>query len=412
MSVKGIIIKTILGLLAVAILVGSIYQLLKPADDGGADTIDVYMADASAVTRVDIKGEDEYALVKDGEAWVMEGVEGVKVNQTFADTLVKSLCNIKSPMKVDSFGVKLSDYGLEEPLVTAKLDFDGKEKSVYVGSQSGEYYYLKLDADIYLVSAPDLYMVFLEKIKYLDDTVLAMYADSVTSVSYKDVLLEKDEDGWMQKTPYEMAADNDKVNAMLEEMSDISALEIVKRDEIKGGEPVRVCLMLGEENAVTFDVNGSYILFEHAEYGYKVADSEVAFLNNTGFDLVQKYIAPIAINEVKGVKFTSNEGVLDFTIEAPDSEAPVFYKNGVEVSEVLFRNLYQNLMGLTAANEGVADGIVEYDITFTKTDGGIYSVKFISASESEYVIDINGVKSFLINKKSVVDVFELAKKVE
>ena len=411
MSVKGIIIKTILGLLAVVILVGSIYQLLKPADDGGADTIDVYLADAAAVTSVDIKGADEFTLTRAGEEWVMEGIEGVRVNKTFADTLVKSLCNIKASMKVDSFGIKLADFGLEEPLVTATLDFDGKKKSISVGNQSGEYYYLKNDSDVYLVSAPDLYMVFLEKIKYLDDTVLSMYADSVTALSYKDVILEKGEDGWMEKAPYAIAADNDKVKAILDEMSDIVAESIVKKDKIKGGEGVSVALITGDI-AIAFEVNGSYICFEHAEYAYKVSDSEVAFLNTTGFDLAQKYVAPIAISSVSRVTLTSNEGVLDFTIEAPDSEAPVFYKNGVEVSEVLFRNLYQNIMGLVFTREGRVDGVVEHDITFTKTDGSIYSVKFLPISESEYAVDINGEKNFVVNKKSVTDIFELAKKVE
>lgn len=409
MSIKGIIIKIVLGLLAVAILAGSIYQLLKPADDGGEDLIVVYSADASKVERVEIKGEDEFSLSKSGDGWVMEGVEGVKVNQTFAVTLVKSLCNLKSPMKVDSFGVKMADYGLEEPLVTATLDFGGKEKKIYVGSPSGEYYYLKNDGDVYLVSAPDLYMVFLGRIKYLDDTVLSMYADSVTGLSYGDVRLEKSEDGWMEKAPYQAMADNDRVKAIIEEMSDISATEIVNREEIDESKGVNVSLLINNDTALSFGVYGSYIAFEHSEYAYKVGENEVAFLNVTGFELMQKYVAPIPINEVKSVKFTSNEGIIEFTIDSPESEAPVFYKNGAEVSEVLFRDFYRNLMSLMFAKEGVAEGIVEYDITFTKTDDSIYTVKFISASESEYSVDVNGEKSFLVPKKNVVDIFEAAK---
>lgn len=409
MSIKGIIIKIVLGFLAVGILAGSIYQLLKPADDGGKDTIEVYTADAATVKRIEIKGKEEYTLVRSGEEWIMEGVEGVKVDKTFADTLVKSLCNINSPMKVDSFGAKLSDYGLDEPLVTAKLDFGGKEKNIYVGKQSGEYYYLKSDGDIYLVSEPDLYMVFLEKIKYLDDTVLSMYADSVTALSYKDVVLEKGEDGWVEKAPYATLADNDRVKEILDSVSDISAMEIVNRDEIESAEAINVSFVIENSNSVTFDVYGSYIVLENAEYAYKVSEGELAFLNVTGFDLISKYVAPIAISEVSAVRFTSNEGVIEFTIEAPASEAPVFYKNGIEVSDVLFRDFYQSLMGLVFSKEGSVEGIVEYDITFTKTDGEIYSVKFLPISESEYAVDVNGKKGFTVNKKSVTDIFEAAK---
>lgn len=412
MSIKGIIVKIISGLLAVGILAGSIYQLLKPANDGGEDKIEVYSADAALVTEVEIKGEEEYTLVKDGEEWVMKGVEGVKVNRTFADTLVKSLCNIESPMKVNSFGVKMADYGLEEPLVTAKLSFGGKEKKIYVGNPSGEYYYLRLDGDVYLVSAPDLYMVFLGKIKYLDDTVLSMSAGSIASLSYGDVVLERAGDGWLEKAPYEVAADNDAVNALLEEMSDITAAEIVSVSEVDKSNAVKVSVQPDNAEEVSFNVCGEYIVFENAEYAYRVSDNERAFLNVTGFDLASKYVAPIAISEVGAVKLTSNEGVIEFTIEAPASEAPVFYKNGVEVSEVLFRSFYQSLMGLTFTREGSVEGVVEYDVTFTKTDGSICSVKFLPISESEYAVDVNGVKGFVVNKKSVADIFEAAKKLQ
>lgn len=412
MSVKGVIIKIVLGILAIAILAGSIYQLLKPADDGGVDSIDVHQADASLVERIKVEGLEEYSLVKDGDEWIMEGVEGVKVNQTFADTLVKSLCNIKSPMKVDSFGVKLSDYGLEEPRITAKLDFGEKEKSISVGNASGEYYYLKADSNVYLVSAADLYMAFLDKIKYLDDGVLSLNADSIKEISYKDVKMQKTENGWVETAPYNVNADNDKIKAMIEELSDISALEIVDKSKIKGGELIQVALLLEDENVISFDVNGEYILFEHAEYAYKVAENELAFLDVTGFDLIQKYIAPIAINEVASVKLVSNEGIIEFTIEAPGSEAPVFYKNGAEIQEVLFRDFYQNLMGLTFTKEGAVEGMVEYSVTFTKTDGSSYIVQFLPYSESEYAVDVNGVKNFVVNRKSVIDVFEKAKNVK
>ncbi|MBQ3110067.1 MAG: DUF4340 domain-containing protein [Clostridia bacterium] len=409
MSVKGIIIKIVLGLLMVAILAGSIYQLLKPTDDGGNEAIVVYTADPESVEKVQIKGAEEFTLIKKGSEWTMEGVEGVKVDKTFADTLVKSLCNIQSPMKAD--GVKAAECGLEEGAVTVTLDFGSKTKTISIGSESGEYRYLKMqdDRDIYLVLQPDLYMVFLEKIKYLDNTVLQMYEDKVKMLEYNDVTLEKTESGWVEKTPYDKPADEAKIKSILEEMSDISAIEIVPKDEVAEAEAKPVAVTLNDGTKLVFDVIGDCIIYENTDYAYRVAENELAFLNTTGFDFIGKYVAPIAITEVSGVKMVSNEGIVEFKIEAPDSEAPVFYKNGAEVSAVLFRDFYQKLMGLTFTREGSVEGVVEYSITFTKTDGTTCAVQFLPISESEYAVDVNGEKGFVVNKKSVKDIFEAAK---
>lgn len=409
MSVKGIIIKIVLGLLAVAILAGSIYQLLKPADDGGNEAIVVYTADSEAVEKVQIKGADEFTLVKKGNEWIMEGVEGVKVNKTFADALVTSLCNIQSPMKAE--GVNAAECGLEEGAVSATLDFGSKTKTVFIGNESGEYRYVKMqgDRDIYIVLQPDLYMVFLEKIKYLDSTVLQMYPDKVKLLEYNDVVLEKTEDGWFEKAPYDTSADESLVNSILEEMSDISAVEIIAEDEVPEAEEKQVSITLNDGTKLAFCVVGDCIIYENAQYAYRVAENELNFLNTTGFDFISKYVAPIAITEVKGIKMVSNEGIVEFTIEAPNSDAPVFYKNGAEVSDVLFRDFYQKLMGLTFTKEGSVEGMVEYSITFTKTDDTTCVVQFLPISESEYAVDVNGTKKFVVNKKSVTDIFEAAK---
>lgn len=409
MSAKSIILKIVLGLLAVAVLAGGIYSMLKPPTSDGVEDISVFSADAASVKRVEIKGDENYALEKTDEGWVMEDIEGIAVDQTFADTLVKSLCNIESPMHAGSGA--LSDYGLDNPAIEAKLVFEKGEERVLVGNASGEYYYVKMakERDIYIVSAADLYMVFLEKIKYLDNTVLTMYADDVTALSYKNVALEKTDDGWMEKAPYDFVADADKVKTILDSLSDISAMEIVNKDEVdvKAGEEVTVTLIGG--NTLSFEVCGNFIIYKDTDHAYKVSGDELSFLDVTGFDLLSKYVAPIAISEVSAVKFISDEGVIEFTIEAPASEAPVFYKNGSEVSEAIFRGFYQNLMGLVFTKEGTAEGRVLYEIAFSKTDGEVYSVKFAETTENELLLDINGLKGFTVNKKTVTDIFEMAK---
>lgn len=415
MSAKSIILKIVLGLLAVAVLAGGIYFMLKPQEAEKVENKVVFSADSAGVEKVEITGERNYSLVKTGDGWVMENLESIKVDKTFADTLVKSLCNIKSPMQANSAEATLSDFGLDKPAIEAKIVFAANEESLLVGNASGEYYYVKLarDEDVYLVSAADLYMLFLEEIKYLDDTVLQMYVDDVVMIAYSDVSLLKEEGGWIQKTPYNHLADEGEVKAeILEKISDISAIEIVPKEDVDFSRAVKVLITLADGTMLDFDVCGNYISYKNTNHAYKVSDDEVSFINVSAFDLINKYVAPIAITDVSGIKFASPEGEVNLTIEAPASEAPVFYKDGIEAIDASFRNFYQALMSLVVTKEGKASGEAEYEIVFTKTDGATHAIKFIGATESEFAVDINGEQNFLINKKSVTDVFENLKNIE
>ncbi len=417
MSGKSIVLKIVAGLIAVALLVCAIVFLAqdKEAEDLGGN-VAIYSRDEESVTRIEVKGEEEYILTKNGDEWEMEGMGDIGINKTFADTLVKSVCNIYSPMKVGENILDLSQYGLKDPAVTVKLVMGNKEEYIYVGNASGEYYYLKTSVDnsVYIVSENDLYMVFLDKIKYLDNTVLAIDPSLITQVQHDRLNLVKQGDDWYETNPYEHLADGEAVNSkILSCFTSVSATEIVKKEDITYEKEALVQIFLSDGTEFEFMVwDNSYIAFFTSDYAYKVNEEDVAFLTVNGFDLLNKYVAPIAISQVTGIEFVSPVGVTKLTIEAPSTEAPVFYKDGVEVSDASFRGFYQSLMGLMFVKEGVAEGAAEYVITFTKESGEVYSMGFISANDSEFAVSINGKSDFMVNKKAVTDIFDALKNIE
>lgn len=417
MSGKSIAVKIVAGLIMVALLVCAIVFLSqdkKEEDLGG--NVAIYSRDEESVKSIEVKGAEEYVLTKKGDEWEMEGMRGIGINKTFADTLVKSVCNIYSPMKVGENILDLSQYGLKDPAVTVKLVMDNKEEYIYVGNASGEYYYLKTSGDnsIYIVSENDLYMVFLEKIKYLDNTVLAVDTSLITQVQHDKLNLVKKGDDWYETYPYEHLADSDAVNSLIiSRLAYVSASEIVKKNSLNPKEKVLVQICLSDNTEIEFEVwDSSYVSFFASDYAYKVTAEDVAFLNVSGFDLINKYAAPIAISEVTGIEFVSPAETITLTIEAPSTEAPVFYKNGSEVTDVSFRSFYQLMMGLMFTKEGTVEGTAEYAITFSKENGEVYSMGFISANDTEFAVSVNGKTEFMVNKKSVTDIFDALKSIE
>ncbi len=414
MSSKKILIKVVVGILLAAVLAGGIYYLSMGTKKDEHENFIVHSASWEDVTKIEVVGEEEFSLVKDDTGWVMEGFEDIEVNNVFADTLAKSMCNITSPMVLEE-DVKEADCGLDNPAATVKIEFKTGDCKIKVGKQSGEFYYVKAEGkrDIYLVNKEDLYMMFLGMMKYLDNTVFSIEED-VKRVEFNGIVLTSDGTDWFEEMPYTQLADKSKVEAVVEKIKHIDAQEIItKDDDIELGEPVYVKLELADGETAEFEAyQEGYIRLKDGEYLYRVAGEEIDFTAMTGFDFLAKYVAPVAINEVSKIELVNGGTITTLSIEAPSGEAPVFYKNGVEAKEESFRLFYQNLVSLTVTGEGFGEGAVERAVVFTKENGELYTVEFMSLSQIDYCVRINRKDCFIINKKAVSDVFEAVKSIE
>lgn len=415
MSVKSIVIKAVALLCAVLILVLCAVLLLAPEEKETNDMIEVFTLDERLVDKICIKGEEEYCLYKADTRWEMEGYEGIGVNATYANTLVKSMCNITSPMKAADNAENLADYGLMSPQVEVELYTENEVKRIFIGNASGEQHYLKLEdaAAVYVVNNADLHMVLMDKIKYLDNTVIQIDTDAIEKISFGSTYLEKRDGAWYMLSPFECKADDDKVKAYVTDCFDeITCYDIAIADGIKGVKNSDVVLTLSDGKEVVIELWGQYIILSGDRFAYKVKSDEMSFLTLDAFELVFKYVAPIPISEVSELELEWSKGECKFYIDAPASEAPIFYKDDREVSEEKFRSFYQSLMSLCVTKKGEGEGEAEYKLIFTKTNKEKYTVEFISANESEFAVKINGKTNFMITKKAVSDVFAKLNEVE
>lgn len=417
MSVKSIVVKVIIGVIIISILVGLIYFLSIPEKEEKQEIISVFSENEEAVQKIELLSENPFSLVKADEKWVMEGMEDIRVNDGYAKSLVKSMCNISSPMLAEENVMNDAKYGFDDGLLV-NITFHGGMETVKIGDKSGGFYYVSIEGedDVYIVNENDLYMVFMDKIDYLDKAAFSVDENTASYIEYSDVVLVKENEDWQEEKPYRHLTDSNMVKTkVVTPLFSIDAVEIVKKADVDLAKETEVYIKAGEEE-YRFNVSkgnkGYYIEKESSDYVYRVTDAAVSFTKVTGFDLLAKYVAPVEITEVTEIKMISPEETVVLSIEAPSTQAPFFYKDGKEVTEESFRSFYQILMGLTFKSEGTASGSGEYAVIFTKENGEKLDVRFISADESQYAVSINGKTEFLLLKKSVTDVFDYLKNIE
>lgn len=417
MSVKSIVIKVVIGVLVISLLGGAIWFLSAPTPQEEKEIIKVLDENWENAVSVTVWSDNSFTMTKNHEGWVMEGMEGVNVNSAYAQSLVKSLSELSAYMIVEEDAESYSPYGLSEPLLTITVDYGDYTRCINIGNNNGSFYYVNTEKSlcIYAVNSQDLYMAMMDKMSYLDMTAFEADESEVDYVSFNGITLKKTGDDWQEEAPYNLLTDNSAVkNLVVKPLSKIEAFEIVKKDDINLTNGTKVSV--GEREAVSefyvCENEECYVYFENSRYAYKVTDSAVSFVHVTGFELISKYIAPISITEISRMEFISPDETVVLSIEAPSTQAPVFYKDFKEVNEESFRNFYQIFMGLTFKGEGEAYGESEYSVVITKESGEVMNIGFIPINGSEYGVKINSRVQFTIFKKSVTDVFDYLKNIE
>lgn len=411
MGVKSILLKVLIGSIITAFLIGVIYFLSRPQEEPKEESITVFTSNPDEIRRIEIKEEESFALVNRGGEWAMEGMEDIALVSNLAETLAESLANITSPLLAEQKSSDLGKFGLEEPRAEIKLVFGDDEQTFFVGDKSGDYYYFRSASseDVYVVSYDTVYLALSGKMSFLSKTFYTADAEDILKISYRDVVLEREGDGWREKSPYDMPADKNSVESVvLEPVTSIAAAEILTEAKMpKNDTTIEITSGDGEDRIKVSEAQDGfrYLTRENSRYIYKVSESSLSFLDTGGFDILSLYVAPIDIQNAERIEFSSPEGECVLSIEAPASEAPVFYKDGKEADETNFRDFYQTLVSLQFKGEGKAQGSAEYTVTFFKTDGEVYNIEFVPFSDSDYAVRLDGKSGFTVSKKSVTDLF-------
>ena len=421
MSIKSIVVKVIVGCVLIGLLLSAIYFLSRPEEKVEKSEIQVLKLEADKAQKIEVLSTDGFTLNLIDGKWKMEGMEEIGVNQAYASALAMSVSDIFASVPVGE-SADLSPYGLENPYIEVVTTYQDGKESVKIGKQTGNLRYVSISDSnvVYAVENEELYMTLMDKADYLDKRAVSLEGERITFFSVGDMHLRTKGDDWYQEKPYNRLADGNIVKNLISTISEITATDILPYEAVKAHFEENECkeVMIESENEsasfslCTKDETFTYLLPEGGNFVYKVLNENIRFVKITPFDVIVKNIAPIAISEVETIKFTSPEKTTVLSIEAPGSEAPLFYKDTKQVTEESFRAFYQKLMSLLISGEGEASGAAKYAIEISLENGEKMDVRFIAKDENLFAVSINGKTQFTISQKAVKDVFECLRNIE
>lgn len=244
----------ILLLIAMVVLIGAYIWLVKyndkkeagTADDTDTKTETVADIAADSIKTIYFKNENAEMTLAKGEedTWKNSADELFPVNQTYAQNMASAFKSLTSTRTIPEGSGELSDYGLENPVVTVTItDKDGKETSIFLGSEApvggGYYASLKGDSKIYIIAA-SFYNNFNYNLTQMAavETIPSITAANITHLIVKnkdkpdfEVLYDKNNtsdfaglSNWTLREPYKtpLSADADAVSTLMGNYSALS----------------------------------------------------------------------------------------------------------------------------------------------------------------------------------------------
>ena len=173
MSNKRFIINILIVAVVIALLVGALYYLSRPAEDNGpGDTVvDEQRITVFSVSPADMLSADvtnkygSYALYRAGGGWNLAGFEGMHLDVNMLDALTNSFSKVTSSQLIDENPGNPGDYGLSAPTATLALGTSGGGRTFYIGNETpdGRGYYFSTDESsaVYLMDSYVADVVFL-----------------------------------------------------------------------------------------------------------------------------------------------------------------------------------------------------------------------------------------------------------
>ena len=133
-----ILLSVFVAFLFLYFIIGKVNE--KQAENDGEDTIMVTDFD-SLVSMQYTNGETTLSFVKEEEAWKVKDNDEITLDSDSVEAIASTLSQVAA-VRVLEGADELSNYGLDEPAYTIKLESEtGVTLTLYIGAASGDNYY-------------------------------------------------------------------------------------------------------------------------------------------------------------------------------------------------------------------------------------------------------------------------------
>lgn len=412
---------------------------------------------------------DTIEVIRKENDWSIKGYEDVELNEDNINMLVKNLASLEYDSKICDVTnattvEELKAYGLDLPRIKATINFkDNSVVVVKIGklTTDGEFSYVMLEGGdgVYLVEGlvTNRYNYSLNELVSKDVTsinpVQILYVD-VKQRDKEEIEIEYKENG--EGNVANLASYGMQALTMHKPMSgaavyptNLQSTILAKTTGFVLGDIVEVkpksLASYGFDNPYIQvslrDANGSFsfkIGFEADENNYycMVDDRNVVYTvskelitpyeNANIIDFIERFIALVYKKDVKEVEVSNGTEAYKLVLkenpeaekkseEDNDDDTRIGVLNGKELDEDSFSNFYQSMIGITFDSITNKEPISEnpsVTMKYTMLDGSVKEVKYYEYKPNNnfYIAEVDNDTSRLVNKQSLKNVFEYAKK--
>jgi len=424
-----IVLAVVTALVITLVFINSIST--KENKNGNAETetnesIAVLKIEPSDVAKIIVKADnEEYVVAPKGDDWIIESDSTLRIKPSTIQSFVYSCTTIHADSVISENSVDAEKYGFNEPqgIVTVFLK-NGERKIISIGDATidgkNNYIMISDDEKIYLKSAYGVSKLLPQKRSFVNLNLLSVDTEDITSLSHvqiskqgkTDVKIESvGENVWKMTKPVyaevngQVLADN-----VLSAVAALDAKDVVEAhaSSLKpyGLDTPYAEFSIGHggktQKVIFGDAYNEYrfAMLSGYDAGYIVSEKLLGFIDIPYVDLMSRLVHIEYIKDVKRVDITSPDG--NFVMEIKGEEDR--FINGVKIKKTDFSKAYQTLIGISLNSVDLEKSSArgaDVTIKYTKNDGSIATVTFVSVDDRNYRAYVNGKGNSVVSKNNV-----------
>ncbi len=398
------------------------------------ETVDVFRINSDLVTKISVNSHEEvFDVTKKGTEYTISGENGLNVSKTKLQSFVYVASSVSATKIISENSQDAEKFGFNEKSNSMTIyTEDGSSETILIGDTTldKENVYIKLsDEDtIYLKSASGVEKLIPEYKSFINTELIAIDLNNLsllthvhidkdgnTPIKLEYTKIDKSSYAWKMLSPV-----YSDVNGQVLSDEVLNVVSEFKASDIAEAHPADITpygfdnpyaeFSIGYDGKTTKLIFGGeyegyrFVMLSGYDSVYMVKNSTLDFLDVPYQNLMSRLIHVEYLDKVSKVEITTkNEKIV---MEVRDDSYKINTQN---VEKSRFSKAYQAIIGISLDSvdlSPVTNATSDISIKYTRKDGSVANVDFVSVSDRNYRALVDGKGNCVTSKKNVIEAIE------